>query len=111
MHPIGVAASFAILCFHQEQLEVIWRAQILRDTRLTNGFLPEDRTDLPPQAIPALLVIVHNRTVKIAFQFLKGHRSCFCRRFGIMDAVAGSGQTPRVSLSHPTKKGFYCSLG
>ena len=65
MYPIGVATGFAILRLHQEQLEVIGRSQIVRDTRLTDGFLPEDRTDLPTQPIPALLVIIHNRAVKM----------------------------------------------
>src|SRR5947209_3736082 len=111
MHSIGVATGFAILRLHQEQLEVIGGSQVLRDTCLTDSVLPEDRTDLPTQPIPALLVIIHNGTVKIAFQFLKGHRSCSCRCFSIMDAVTGIGQTPRVSLGHPAKESFDGSFG
>src|SRR6266566_9486195 len=107
MHPIGVAASFAILCLHQEQLEVIGCSQVLRDTRLTDSFLPEDRTDLATQAIPALLVIVHNRPVKIPFQFLKSHSPCFCRCFSIMNTVAGIRQTSLKALSHPAKESFH----
>src|SRR5947208_15177905 len=111
MRPIGVAASFAILCLHQEQLEVIGCSQVLRDTRLTDSFLPEDRTDLATQAIPALLVIVHNRPVKIPFQFLKSHSPCFCRCFSIMNTVAGIRQTSLKALSHPPKERFDRSLG
>src|SRR2546430_16122378 len=101
MHPIGVAASFAILCLHQEQLEVIGCSQVLRDTRLTDSFIPEDRTDLATQTIPALLVIVHNRQVKIPFQFLKSHSPCFCRCLGIMHTVAGIRQTSRLFFFNP----------
>src|SRR5207244_11742438 len=89
-----------------EQLEVIRCSQVLRDTRLTDSFLPEDRTDLATQAIPALLVIVHNRPVKIPFQFLKSHSPCFCRCFSIMNTVAGIRQTSLKALSHPEKESF-----
>src|SRR5260221_8279998 len=106
MRSIGVATGFAILRLHQEQLEVIGGSQVLRDTCLTDSVLPEVRTDLPTQPIPALLVIIHNRTVKIPFQFLKGHRSCSCRCFSIMDAVTGIGQTPLKALGHPAKESF-----
>src|SRR5260370_2205430 len=107
MHPIGVAASFAIVCLHQEQLEVIGCSQVLRDTRLTDSFLPEDRTDLATQAIPALLVIVQNRAVKIPFQLLKSHSPCFCSCFSIMNTVAGIRQTSLKALSHPAKESFH----
>src|SRR5258708_13270668 len=68
--------------------------------------LPEVRTDLPTQPIPALWVIIHNGRVKIPFEFLKGHRSCSCRCFSIMDAVTGIGQTPLKALGHPAKESF-----
>ena len=86
-----MATDFAILRLHQEQLEVIGCSQVLRDPRLTDGFLPENHSDLPAQSIPALLVIVHNGPVKIPFQVLQGHGSCSCRCFSIMDAVTGIG--------------------
>ena len=111
MHPIGVAAGFAILRLHQEQLEVIGCSQVLRDPCLTDGFLPEDRSDLPAQSIPALLVIVHNRTVKIPFQFLKGHGSGLGRCFGIVNAVGCVGESLFKTFRHPSEKilhGAFC---
>jgi len=91
MHPIGMAASFAILGLHKQELEVIRCSQVLGNTNFSDGFLPENRTDLPTQPIPALLVIVHNRPVKVPFQFLKGHGSCGRCDFCIVYAVTGIG--------------------
>jgi len=39
MHPVAVAARFAIGGLHQQQLEVIRRPQILRNAALAHGFL------------------------------------------------------------------------
>ena len=36
MNPVGVAAELAILRLHQQEFEVIWGSQVLRDTCLTN---------------------------------------------------------------------------
>lgn len=85
MHPRGVAAGCAMLRLHHEQLEVIGRSQRVRDSRMTDGVLPEDRPDVPTQAIPALLVIVHNRPVTIPFSLLQRHATRLCRFVGIMD--------------------------
>ncbi len=60
MNPVGVEASLAILRLHQQEFEVIWGSQVLRDTCLTNGFIPEDGALLPTQPIPILLVIIDN---------------------------------------------------
>ena len=78
----------------------------MRHTRLTDGFLPEQRAGLPTQTIPALLLIVHNGTEKIPFEFLKGHGSRLGRHFGIVNAVAGVGQASLKALSHPAKQRF-----
>ena len=78
---------------------------------MANGFLPEDRTRLATQPIPTLLVIIHDGTKKIALQLLKGHCSRLSRRFGIVHAVTGIGQTSRDSLGHPAKKQFDSPLG
>jgi hypothetical protein len=47
MNPIGVATELAILRLHEQELEIIWGSQVLRDTCLTNGFFPEDVSLLP----------------------------------------------------------------
>jgi len=62
---VFVAPDFEIGRLHEQEFEIIWCSQLLRDTRLAHSFLPEDRTDLPTQPIPALLVIIHNRAVKM----------------------------------------------
>src|SRR5713226_333225 len=106
MNPVAMSEGFAVHGLHQKQLEIIWRTQILRHTRLTDGFLPEQRAGLPTQPIPALLVIIHDGTEKIPFEFLKGHGSRLGRRFGIVNAVAGVGQAPLKALGHPAKQRF-----
>ena len=106
MNPVAMSEGFAVHGLHQKQLEIIWRTQILRHTRLTDRFLPEERAGLPTQPIPALLVIIHDGTEKIPFEFLKGHGSRLGRRFGIVNAVAGVGQAPLKALGHPAKQRF-----
>ncbi len=106
MDLIVVASHFAIGSLHQEELEVIRRTQILGHARLADSFLPEHRTDLATQPIPALLVIVHNRPEKIPFQLLKGHGPSAGARLEIMDAMTRIGQPPLEALRHPAKDGF-----
>src|SRR5438105_14553802 len=83
MELVSMAERFSVDRLHQEQFEIIRRAQILGDTRLTDSFFPEHCPRLPTQPIPALLVIVHDGTKKIPFEFLKGHGSRLSRCFGI----------------------------
>src|SRR6266702_6003024 len=111
MDLVAMAERFSVDRLHQEQFEISRRAQILGDTRLTDSFFPEPCPRLPTQPIPALLVIVHDGTKKIPFEFLKGHGSRLSRCFGIVKAVTGIGQTSFKALGHPAKERFDGSFG
>src|SRR6266852_2397198 len=111
MHLVAMAGRFSIDRLHQEKLEIIRGSEILGNTGLADSFLPEHSTCLATQPIPALLVIVHDGTEKIPLQFIKGHSTSLSRCFGIMQTIAGVGQTPLKALGHPAKEGFHSSFG
>src|SRR5215831_8834921 len=106
MDMIGMVPDFAILCFHQQELEIIRCSQVLRNSCLANRFFPEDVALLPTQAIPILLVVINDCTDKIAFELLQRHSTSFCRGFRIMDTVTGIGEYSLKTLSHPAKDGL-----
>ena len=91
MNPIGSATELAILRLHQQEFEVIWGSQVLRDPCLTNSFFPENVSLLPTQPIPVLLVIIDNRTDEVAFEFFQRHTPGLCRFLRIMDPKTGVG--------------------
>src|ERR1700694_4679942 len=101
MNPIGVAADLAILRLHQQEFEVIWGSQVLRDTCLTHRFFPEDISLLPTQPIPVLLVIIDNGADEVAFELFQRHSPSLCCFVRIMNTKTGVGQTPLKTLRHP----------
>src|SRR3989442_8980230 len=111
MNPIGTAAEFAILRLHQQEFEIIWGSQILRNSCLAHRFFPEDVPLLPTQPIPVLLVIIDNRAEKVAFELFQRHSPGLCRFLRIMDTKTGVWQTSLETLGHPAKERFDRSLG
>src|SRR5258708_20091909 len=103
MNLIGVAAEFAILRLHQQEFEVIWGSQVLRNACLTNGFFPEDVALLPTQPIPVLLVIIDNGADEVAFELFQRHSPGLCRFLPIMDTQTAVASTPLKHLAHPPK--------
>ena len=89
MNSIRVATELAILRLHQQEFEVIWGSQVLRDTCLTNCFFPEDVSLLPTQPIPVLLVIIDNCADEVAFKLFQRHSPGLCRFLRIMDTKTG----------------------
>ena len=86
-----MSERFPIDRLHQQELEVIRRAQILGNPRLAHRFFPEDVALLPTQSIPVLLVIINNRTDEVAFEFFQRHAPGLCRFLRIMDTKTGVG--------------------
>src|ERR1700730_4705353 len=104
MNPVGTSAELAILRFHQQEFEVIWGSQVLRNPCLTHRLFPEEVALLSAQPIPVLLVIIDNRADEVAFELLQRHCPSLCCFVRIMDPKTGVGQTPFKTLSHPTKE-------
>src|SRR5216684_4441774 len=72
---IPMMGGLAIDSLHQQQFEIIGRAQILGHSTLRHRLLPEHRATLPSQLVPGLLVIIHDGLIETALQFFQGHAS------------------------------------
>src|SRR6266566_5361701 len=89
---ISLAWPLAIDCFHQQQLQIIGRPQILRDPALRDGLVPEHGMPKSARLVEGLLVIIHNGLKEAALQLLQRHASRLSRCFRISNSVTGIGQ-------------------
>ena len=102
--------SLAIDGLHQQQFQIIGRAQMLWRPTLRYRLFPQHATALPSQFIPILLVIIDHRLIKAAFEFFQRHASRLRRSLGIVDPVGRVGQTAFKALGHPPKERLDGSL-
>src|SRR5712691_7030480 len=86
---ISLVWPLAIDRFHEQQLQIIGRPQILRDPALRDGMVPEHGMPKSARLVEGLLVIIHNGLKEAALQFLQRHASRLSRCLCISNPVTG----------------------
>src|SRR5258708_2133921 len=102
---ISLAWPLAIDRFHEQQLQIIGRPQILRDPALRDGMPKSARL------VEGLLVIIHNGLKEAALQFLQRHASRLSRCLCISNPVTRIGQASFKAVRQPPKEGFHPPFG
>ena len=96
----------AILRLHEQQFQIIRRAQVLRHAALRRRLFPQHTGALPSQVVEGLLIIINDGLIETALQFFQRHASRLRRCFGIVDAVRRVGESLFKTLRHPPKERF-----
>jgi hypothetical protein len=101
----------AIDSLHEQQFQIIRRAQILWHPTLCHRLFPQHTMTLSSKVIPGLLIIINDRLIETALQFFQGHASRLGSGLGVMHAIARVGQASFKTLGHPAKERFDRSFG
>ena len=60
--------GFAIDGFHEQQLEIIGRPEILWHPALRYRLFPQHRASLPSQVVPGLVIIINDGLIETALE-------------------------------------------